>query len=154
MGISYIRSKAIVQDDAQVLVCTTNTVGVMGAGVAKLFREQIPKLYYRYKKHCEQHKPTDMVPYVFERDDGKFVYCLHTKVQWWFPSKFEYVEKGLKGFVDWCKLNEIKSIAIPPLGCGNGGLTFEGGKEPSEDIKPLMEKYLKELDADVRIYCP
>lgn len=154
MRISYINSTRLAFDDAQVLVCTTNTVGVMGAGVAKAFREQISKLFYQYKKHCAQHKPSDMVPFVFDRGNGKFVYCLHTKIQWWFPSKFEYVEKGLKGFVEWCKLMEIKSIAIPPLGCGNGGLTFEGGKEQSEDIRPLMEMYLKELDADIRVYCP
>lgn len=154
MGIEYIHNDRIVVDNAQVLVCTTNSVGVMGAGVAKAFREHIPKLYYRYRKHCEAHDPKQMVPYVFERGDGKFVYCLHTKLQWWFPSKFEYVEKGLKAFVAWCQENQIQSIAIPPLGCGNGGLTFEGGCNPEEDIKPLMEQYLKELDIEVRIYCP
>lgn len=154
MSIRYIRSNRIVKDDAQVLVCTTNTVGVMGAGVAKAFREHIPKLFYRYRKHCQQHDPKAMVPYVFERGDGKYVYCLHTKRQWWLPSKLEYIEQGLRGFVDWCQAHAIQSIAIPPLGCGNGGLIFEGGVNPNEDVKPIMERFLKELDADIRIYVP
>jgi O-acetyl-ADP-ribose deacetylase (regulator of RNase III) len=154
MAIRYIRNYRLVFDDAQVLVCTTNSVGVMGAGVAKIFREQIPKLFYRYKAHCKKHEPKEMVPYVFDRESGKFVYCLHTKWQWWNPSKLEYVEKGLESFVAWCKEHDIKSVAMPPLGCGNGGLTFEGGENPDEDIKNVMERYLQELDADVRIYCP
>jgi O-acetyl-ADP-ribose deacetylase (regulator of RNase III) len=148
MSIRYLaKNEGLIHDDAQVLVCTTNSVGVMGAGVAKVFREQIPKLFYRYREHCKKHDPNDMVPYVFVRPSGKFVYCLHTKKQWWFQSKLEYVEKGLQAFVEWCRANEIQSAAMPPLGCGNGKLDFE------KDVNPLIEKYLKESDIDVRVYC-
>lgn len=154
MSIQIVRNDRIVYDDAQVLVCTTNAGGVMGKGVAKAFRERIPKLFYRYRKHCQEHDPYDMVPYVFDRGDGKFVYCFHTKLKWWLPSKLGYILTGLTQFVEWCQANQIKSIAIPPLGCGNGGLTFEGGVKPDEDVKPIMERFLKELDADIRIYVP
>lgn len=145
MGIEIVRGYGLITDEAQVLVCTTNSVGAMGAGVAKVFREQIPKLYYRYRKHCQEHNPADMVPYVFERGESKFVYCLHTKRQWWFRSKMEYIEKGLADFVVWCIEQKVTSVALPPLGCGNGGFTFD-------EIEPVMRRHLEGLDADVRIY--
>lgn len=136
-----------IHSDTEVVVCTTNSIGVMGKGIAKYFREQVRGLFYRYRKHCEAHDPKDMVPYVFDRGDGRYVYCLHTKHQWWLPSKMEYIEKGLEAFVVWCQEKQIKSVGIPPLGCGNGGLKFK-------DVEPVMRKYLEPLEAEVTIYNP
>lgn len=79
------------------------------------------------------------------RKSEKWILLFPTKVHWRNPSKLEYIELGLKKFVDnWKKLG-INSIAFPRLGCGNDNLNWN-------DVRPLMEKYLKDLPIDVYIY--
>ncbi len=68
-----------------------------------------------------------------------------TKENWRNPSKIEYIQKGLQKFVDTYAEKNITSIAFPRLGCGNGELNWN-------DVKPLMEHYLKDLPIDVYIY--
>lgn len=145
MGIRYINSYRILSDTAQVLVCPTNAGGVMGAGLAKVFREQIPGLFSRYRRHCAQHDPSAMVPFIYPIKEQHFVYCLHTKCKYWQESSLDIVKDGLAKLVDWCIAMEITSVALPALGCGRGGLTFEA-------VQIVLDTYLKDVNIDFRVY--
>lgn len=128
-------------------VCTVNVVGAMGAGIAKEFRSRYPDLYYHYKKLCRQKKfkPDNLLKMV-SRYDNQNIVCLVTKKHFSENSTIELVERSLQLIVDYHNnVQSLGSLAIPPLGCSNGGLDFE------TQVKPLMLKYLGQLDIPVEI---
>ncbi len=141
--IYYIKGNMF-DSPAQVLVNTVNTVGVMGKGLALTFKKIYPDMYEKYKDYCEKKEITIGKLYLY-KTKGKWILNFPTKTTWRKPSKLEYIEAGLKKFVDTYKIRKIKSIAFPMLGCGNGGLNFE------KEVKPLMDKYLSKLD-NINIY--
>lgn len=116
---------------AEVLVNSVNLTGVMGKGVALAFRETFPENYKLYKKACEEGKIEIGKIYVTETGQffPKYIVNFPTKKHWRFPSKYEWIDAGLKSLVHWMKQNEIKSIAIPPLGSGYGKLVWSRVKE-------------------------
>lgn len=146
MAVEFIETYGLMRDDAQVIVCPTNAGGVMGSGLAKYFREQIPGLFNAYRKHCKKHLKAELVPFVYPTE-GRWVYCLHTKVVWWEDSSLDIVRLGLEKLIAWCKLHQITSVAMPALGCGRGALEFR-------DVKPIMEELLKDVEMEVHVYCP
>lgn len=129
---------------AQVLVNTVNTVGVMGKGLALSFKRRYPEMFERYRKICDEHKLTIGKLFIWYGQDH-WVLNFPTKENWRNPSKLSYIENGLKTFCRIYANYNITSIAFPKLGCGNGDLKWD-------DVKPLMEKYLKDLPIDVYIY--
>ncbi len=133
------------ESPAQVLVNTVNTVGVMGKGIALTFKKVYPDMYKNYRYYCE-NKQLEIGKLYLYKTPGKWILNFPTKINWRNPSKIEYIEQGLKKFVVSYKEKGIKSIAFPKLGCGNGGLDFE------TQVKPLMDKYLSNLDIDVYVY--
>lgn len=133
------------ESPAQVLVNTVNTVGVMGKGIALTFKKVYPDMYKNYRYYCE-NKQFEMGKLYLYKTPGKWILNFPTKINWRNPSKIEYIEQGLKKFVASYKEKGIKSIAFPKLGCGNGGLNFE------THVKPLMDKYLSNLDINVYVY--
>ncbi len=141
--IEYIEGD-IFESPAQVIVNTVNTVGVMGKGLALSFKQRYPKMFETYKTICERHLLTTGKLMLFYEADH-WLLLFPTKENWRNPSKLEYIEKGLMKFVNTYADKNITSIAFPKLGCGNGELNWE-------DVKPLMEKYLKKLPIDVYIY--
>ncbi len=141
--IEYIEGD-IFESPAQVIVNTVNTVGVMGKGLALSFKQRYPKMFEKYKTICERHLLTTGKLMLFYEADH-WLLLFPTKENWRNPSKLEYIEKGLMKFVNTYADKNITSIAFPKLGCGNGELNWE-------DVKPLMEKYLKKLPIDVYIY--
>ena len=142
--ITYVRTN-IFESNAQVLVNTVNTVGVMGKGLAKEFKRVYPDMFKQYQKFCEEGLLTTGKLQVY-KTSNKWVLNFPTKANWRHPSKLEYVEQGLQKFVDNYEKQGITSIAFPMLGCGNGGLSWE------EEVKPLMERYLKPLPIEVFIH--
>ncbi len=142
--ILYVQGN-LFQSPAQTLVNTVNTVGVMGKGVALEFKRLFPEMYTEYRALCEsgQFKIGQLWLY---KSPQKWVLNFPTKEHWRAPSKLEYVEAGLKKFVQVYSDLGIHSIAFPPLGCGNGQLDF------TTQVRPLMEHYLKNLPIDVFIY--
>jgi O-acetyl-ADP-ribose deacetylase (regulator of RNase III) len=138
--------------DAKVdaLVNTVNTVGVMGKGIALQFKYQFPENYKIYKAAADRGEiatgKVQVVP-VQDMNSVKYVINFPTKQHWRNPSKLIWIKEGLidlrKQLVD----HGIKSIAIPPLGCGQGGLKWE-------DVKPLIEFTLADLDIDALIFEP
>lgn len=136
----------ILTADVEALVNTVNTVGVMGKGIALAFKKAFPLNYKLYKEICD--KKEFSVGDIFTTNTGqltpKFIINFPTKQHWKGRSKIEYVENGMKKLVETIKTNEIKSIAIPPLGCGNGGLQWS-------IVKPIILNELKHIDKDVEV---
>ncbi len=142
--ITYVRTN-IFESRADVLVNTVNTVGVMGKGLAKEFKRIYPDMFETYQKFCEDGTLTVGKLQVY-KTSNKWILNFPTKANWRSPSKLEYIEQGLQKFVDNYARLGIKSIAFPMLGCGNGGLSWE------DEVKPLMEKYLKPLSKKIDIF--
>lgn len=142
--ILYVKGD-LFQSPAQVLVNTVNTVGVMGKGVAAEFKRLFPEMYEQYRKLCEANQFHTGMLWLY-KSPNKWVLNFPTKKHWRNPSRIEYVEAGLRKFVDTYSELGIYSIAFPPLGCGNGQLDFK------TQVQPLMEKYLRNLPIEVFIY--
>lgn len=141
--IEYIEGD-IFESPAQVIVNTVNTVGVMGKGLALSFKNRYPDMFDRYKTVCEKGLLTTGKLMLFYEADY-WILLFPTKEHWRNPSKLEYIESGLQKFVHTYAQKGISSIAFPRLGCGNGELKWE-------EVRPIMEKYLKDLPISVYIY--
>ena len=136
---------------AQALVNTVNTVGIMGKGIALQFKQNFPTNYKIYAKACKEKTFSIGQLLITEEEsllNGKrIIINFPTKNDWRKPSEYSYIETGLKLLVDEIINRNIKSIAIPPLGAGNGGLDWN-------KVKHLMQYYLGNIDCDVFIYEP
>lgn len=101
-------------------------------------------MFELYKTACEK-KRLQIGKLMLVNEQDHLILLFPTKESWRLPSKIEYIEKGLKTFVENYTQNNITSIAFPKLGCGNGELSWDV-------VRPLMEKYLKDLPIDIYIY--
>ena len=142
--IQYINGN-LFTSNAKVLVNTVNTVGVMGKGIAYDFKKYYPKMFEEYKQLCDtnQFNIGDLNLY---KTSNKWILNFPTKEHWRSPSKIDFIEKGLQKLVQDAHKLQINDIAMPKLGCGNGGLDWES------EVKPLVEKYLKTSPINVSIY--
>lgn len=135
----------------QALVNTVNTVGVMGKGIALQFKERFPINFKVYEKACRagEVKVGKMLVVKENTLEGeKVIINFPTKTEWFKKSQYSYIEDGLKDLVRVIKEYKISSIAIPPLGCGNGGLKWE-------KVKEMMDAHLSALsDVDIMVYEP
>jgi O-acetyl-ADP-ribose deacetylase (regulator of RNase III) len=147
--ITY-RKGNLLDAPVEALVNTVNTVGVMGKGIALQFKTNFPENYKAYveavKNGSVQLGKVLVVP-ITQIGKVKYVINFPTKGHWRYPSKIDWIASGLQDLK--IKVNEtgIKSIALPPLGCGNGGLDWNL-------VRPLIENVLNNIDADVIIYEP
>lgn len=131
--------------DAQALVNTVNTVGVMGKGIALQFKEAYPHNFNVYRKACKANRlTTGQVLGVKDRDvfGERWIINFPTKQHWRQKSKYEYISEGLVALRAFLIEEQISSVAIPPLGCGNGGLEW-----------PTVKKMIEEALADLPIVC-
>lgn len=142
--LTYVKSN-LFESPAQVIVNTVNTVGVMGKGLAKAFKDIYPEMFTQYQVLCEGNHLSVGKLWIY-KTSNKWVLNFPTKQHWRSPSKIEYIEAGLKKFVETYSEKGITSISFPLLGCGNGGLDWEG------EVQPLMEKYLRPLPIDIFIH--
>lgn len=132
---------------AQVITNTVNCVGVMGKGVALEFKKRYPAMFEDYKKRCEKGLLKVGQPYLWE-DETAQVLNFPTKRHWRAGSRLEDIEAGLKYLAAHYTEMGIITLAMPPLGCGNGGLDWG-------DVKALLAKYLGDaLDLEVFVYVP
>lgn len=137
----------IFKSSASTLVNTVNCVGVMGKGIAQVFKGRYPDNYKDYRSRCQNGEVRPGEPYLFTDLFGASIINFPTKDHWRSSSRLSYIEKGLDWFANnWKKLG-IESVAFPPLGCGNGGLDWE-------DVGPLMFQKLKDLPIEIEIYAP
>lgn len=117
----------MLEADAEALVNTVNCVGVMGKGIALQFKKAYPDNFKEYEKACRHNLVTPGK--MFVRPSGalfgpKYIINFPTKDHWKSSSKMEYINEGLSDLVTVIERLGIKSVAIPPLGCGNGGLDW------------------------------
>lgn len=114
--------------DAQCLVNAVNCEGFMGKGIAYQFKQKFPQNNQHYLTQCQNnHFKIGKVLFFEEKD--KIIANFPTKDKWREKSKYSYIEEGLQTLRDGIIQHHITSIAIPPLGCGNGGLEWEKVKE-------------------------
>ena len=138
----------LLQSDAECLVNTVNCEGFMGKGIAYQFKMQYPENNEDYIKAC-RNKTLRIGTLHHFRENGKIIINFPTKNKWREKSKIEYIEKGLDKLIELIDELDIKSISIPPLGSGNGGLIW------AEVKKVIEDKLLNISDkVDVNIYEP
>lgn len=141
----------VLEADVEALVNTVNTVGVMGKGIALQFKKAFPEMFNEYARLCKVNalKPGGM--HVYDRGPAsspRYIINFPTKRHWKEKSKLEDVASGLDALVETLTANEIRSVAIPPLGCGFGGLDWD-------DVRPLIEQAMDRVpDVDALIYAP
>lgn len=138
--------------DAQVdaIVNTVNLVGVMGKGVAFQFKERFPENFRIYSEACKNRTigiGNSLVVSAIWHGRQIWIVNFPTKVHWRNPSEYRYVEKGLDNLVEILERYNIKSIAIPPLGAGNGGLEWE-------KVRTMIEDKLRSVNCDIYLYEP
>lgn len=137
----------VFSSEMKTIVNTVNCVGVMGKGIALEFKNRYPEMYKEYVSLCKNKEIRPGKPYYYFDIWGNSVLNFPTKDHWRSPSKLSYIVSGLRWFRDNYEKLGITSIAFPPLGCGNGGLTWV-------TVGPLMYHYLSDLPIEVEIYAP
>jgi O-acetyl-ADP-ribose deacetylase (regulator of RNase III) len=141
----------LLDSEAEALVNTVNTEGVMGKGIALQFKNLFPHNFKLYAKACKNKEVKVGKMLVTEEEalfsGKKIIINFPTKTSWRLPSEYQYIESGLAELVKVIKEKNIKTIAIPPLGSGNGGLDWN-------IVKQIMEKHLSNLDCEIFIYEP
>ena len=119
----------------EVLVNTVNTVGVMGKGIALMFKERFAENFRLYAAACKAGKVQTgrmFVTPVHELDGPRWIVNFPTKQHWRSPSRLEWIVDGLQDLRRFLLEHQIHSIAIPPLGAGNGGLEWTAVREQIE----------------------
>lgn len=126
----------------EALVNTVNTVGVMGKGIALMFKERFPKNMAAYSQACKASQVATGRMFVTETGElmgARWIINFPTKQHWRDKSKIEWIEEGLQELKQFIIEHQVKSIAIPPLGAGNGGLNWH-------EVKTKIEAALSDLD--------
>lgn len=145
MAIIIIRGN-IFNTKAQTIVNTVNCVGVMGKGVALVYKLRYPKMFDLYSEYCKSKLIGIGKLWLYKGEpEAPWVLNFPTKFHWKYPSKMEYIEKGLQKFVETYNDKGITSIAFPMLGTHNGGLD-------KDEVLSLMQKYLSRCDIPIEIY--
>ncbi len=137
---------------AEALVNAVNTVGVMGKGIALQFREKFPEMFRVYELACRAGEVRVGGMHVFDRgasiSSGRWIVNFPTKRHWREPSRIADIDAGLVDLVAVVRRLGIKSIAIPPLGCGLGGLNWN-------EVRPRIESAFEaEKEVRVLLFCP
>lgn len=137
--------------DAEALVNTVNTVGVMGKGIALMFKEAFPQNTRAYEAACKNNEVVVGKMFVTVQTGfigPKWIINFPTKQHWRNPSQMEWVTAGLSDLKSVIIENEIKSVAIPPLGAGNGGLDWS-------KVRSVIVEALTDLqDVSIVVYEP
>ncbi len=135
------RQGNLLEAEVEAVVNTVNTVGVMGRGIALMFKERFPDNFKAYAAACkagEVRTGRMFVTATGELSGAKWIINFPTKQHWRQPSRIEWIEAGLRDLVGVVQHKGIRSLALPPLGCGNGGLEWH-------EVRPLIEAALTDL---------
>ena len=137
----------ILQSKAQTLVNTVNCVGVMGKGIALEFRKRFAEMFEDYIQRCKRKEVRLGEPYLYKTLVPPQIVNFPTKEHWKSVSKISDIEKGLDYLLAHYKEWGTASLAIPPLGCGNGQLEWR-------IVGPLICKRVRQMDIPVEMYAP
>jgi O-acetyl-ADP-ribose deacetylase (regulator of RNase III) len=147
--IEYVRGN-LLEAPVEALVNTVNTVGVMGKGIALQFKRAFPNNFKAYARACKDGEV--QIGKVFAYPTGmihpKWILNVPTKQHWRQPSRLDAVRRGVEALAATIEREGIKSVAVPPLGCGAGGLSWDV-------VRPLLEEALGSLTGvTVMVYPP
>jgi O-acetyl-ADP-ribose deacetylase (regulator of RNase III)/uncharacterized protein YwgA len=145
--ITRVRKGDLLQSDAQTLVNTVNTVGVMGKGVALDFKKRFPDMFDDYVKRCSARMVKLGEPYLFRRLVPPWIINFPTKEHWRAVSKLDDIVRGLEYLTKHLQEWEVESLAVPPLGCGNGQLEWDV-------VGPTLFRHLDALPIPVELHAP
>ncbi len=142
----------LLEAPAEALVNTVNTVGVMGKGIALMFKEAFPENYRLYREACQTKNIQVGNVFATERQDfvsgPTWIINFPTKEHWRAPSRIEWIRDGLLDLRRFIEEHKIRSVALPPLGSGNGGLDWRA-------VRPLIVEALEPLqDVTTIVYEP
>lgn len=151
--IRYIENANLFDSDTDALVNPVNCKGIMGKGIALEFRKRFPECLIPYKQACENRKlvPGKLLfvrlvvqPDLFGRKRPAII-LFPTKDHWRDKSRIEWIEQGLiflkNNYHEW----SLKSLAMPQIGCGLGGLKWE-------QVKPLIGRYFNDEQIEIEVY--
>jgi O-acetyl-ADP-ribose deacetylase (regulator of RNase III) len=149
--IEYCTGDMFANTAVEALTNTVNCVGVMGKGLALQFKQRMPPYYFqRYAGDCKYglYKPGHVITFFnLASDHPKWVFNFTTKNHWRNPSRLEWIKSGLEDLVSECYAHRITRLAIPALGCTNGGLNWD-------DVRPLIEAAFKDNPVQAMVYPP
>lgn len=128
------------ESKAEVWVNAVNCKGVMGKGIAKQFAQRYPRMLATYKSCCAnlQLRPGEVLVYRTDLEQPKFVYNIATKNHWRHVSRLEWIYDGVMTCMDWMMRDNLHKIAMPALGCGEGGLDFDTVHKLISDATGIM----------------
>lgn len=150
MTIKFLKGD-LLRQEVDAIVNTVNCVGVMGKGIALQFKQKWPDNFRAYQAACKAEQVVPGKMFIF--DSGglvkpNFIVNFPTKRHWREKTRLSYIDAGLTDLVSQVKRLNIRSIALPPLGCGNGGLDWA-------TVRPRIEAAFAQLpDVDVRLFAP
>lgn len=148
-----IGDETLLKSQMQTITNTVNCVGVMGKGVALRFKNAHKANFADYVSRCNRNEVRPGVPYVYRADPKRdkpeleLILNFPTKNHWRDPSRIEWIDGGLRILAEKYAEWGIKSLALPPLGCGNGGLDWA-------DVWPLIDRYLGDLPIVIEVWVP
>lgn len=141
----------LLEQRVDAIVNTVNTVGVMGKGIALQFKRKWPANFKAYEAACKSGEVVPCKMFVFDNGqlaEPKFIINFPTKRHWRQASKLSDIECGLDDLIKQIRSLRIRSIAIPPLGCGNGGLEWA-------QVRPLIEEAFSAVpEVEARLFAP
>ncbi len=142
-----VREGNILDSKMQTLINTVNCVGVMGKGIALEFKKRFPEMYKDYVLRCNDGQVKLGYPYLFKTTDGPWILNFPTKDHWRSSSNIDDIERGLRFLIGNYGSWGIRSLAVPPLGCGQGQLEWKV-------VGPTLFRYLSKLTIPIELYAP
>ena len=137
----------ILKSKAQTLINTVNCVGIMGKGIALEFKNRFPEMFKDYTEKCERKEVKLGAPYIYKTIFPPQIVNFATKDHWKSVAKISDIEYGLQYLLAHYKEWGVTSLAIPPLGCGNGQLEWKA-------VGPLIYRFAKQMNIPVEMYAP
>lgn len=147
MSIITLMYGDLFESKADAIVNPINCVGVMGGGLALEFKNRYPEMFKVYVDLCKAGHLTPGTIYGHRPPSGPVVLNFPTKDHWKDPSLIKYIHEGLPELISTMRDMDLKSVAIPALGCGLGGLNWA-------DVEPVIRKAFKDTDLEVHLYPP
>lgn len=142
-----VRAGNLFESGAQTLVNPVNCVGVMGKGVALEFKKRFPENFQDYARRCRAKQLRLGEPYLFRDPSARGIVNFPTKDHWRSSSRLVDIEKGLDHLVRNIDEWGLRSIALPALGCGNGGLAWS-------EVELLIQRKMHALPIEIELFAP
>ncbi|MBO9829400.1 macro domain-containing protein [Xanthomonas sp. A2111] len=132
---------------AQVYANAVNCAGIMGKGIAQAFKQRYPAMFEDYAMRCREGRMRIGEPYLYQDASGVRILNFPTKRHWRSPSRLQDIAAGLDYLAAHLHEWGVHSLALPPLGCGNGGLAWD-------EVGPLLYRTLAHLPVEIEVYAP